>query len=142
MQTFLPFPDFVETARCLDRLRLGKQRCETLQILQVLLGETNGWRNHPAVKMWRGHEHTLWCYGIAICTEWKYRGYKDTCDQKMTDLCYKHGIPFITSSVPPWLGNPKFHSAHRAALLFKNPDYYSQFGWSEKPKLNYIWPVQ
>ena len=36
MQTFLPFPDFVASARSLDRLRLGKQRVETLQILNAL----------------------------------------------------------------------------------------------------------
>jgi hypothetical protein len=36
MQTFLPYPDFRESARVLDNKRLGKQRVECLQILQTL----------------------------------------------------------------------------------------------------------
>lgn len=36
MQTFLPYPDFNESARVLDDKRLGKQRVECLQILNVL----------------------------------------------------------------------------------------------------------
>ncbi|HET9348893.1 MAG TPA: pyrimidine dimer DNA glycosylase/endonuclease V, partial [Arthrobacter sp.] len=31
MQTFLPFPDFQQSAAALDRARLGKQRVEALQ---------------------------------------------------------------------------------------------------------------
>ncbi len=54
MQTFLPYPDFAESARVLDNKRLGKQRVEVLQILNVLTDSTRkGWRNHPAVAMWR-----------------------------------------------------------------------------------------
>lgn len=61
MQTFLPYADFRRCAEILDDKRLGKQRVETLQIMQVLvrlrwdnaLGEIEafeprGWRNHPA----------------------------------------------------------------------------------------------
>ena len=53
MQTFLPYPDFAESARCLDRQRLGKQRVETAQILRCIVeNRTGGWANHPAVRMW------------------------------------------------------------------------------------------
>lgn len=38
MQTFLPYPDFEDSAHALDQLRLGKQRVENLQIMQALLG--------------------------------------------------------------------------------------------------------
>jgi len=37
MQTFLPFPDFAESAKCLDNRRLGKQRVEAKQILRINL---------------------------------------------------------------------------------------------------------
>ena len=43
MQTFLPDPDFARSARCLDRLRLGKQRVEVLQLLRALLVPGSGW---------------------------------------------------------------------------------------------------
>lgn len=52
VQTFLPYPDFAQSAQCLDRQRLGKQRVEVLQLLKALKGESKGWKNHPAAKMW------------------------------------------------------------------------------------------
>ena len=39
MQTFLPYPDFKQSAACLDYRRLGKQRVEGVQILKKILGE-------------------------------------------------------------------------------------------------------
>lgn len=55
MQTFLPYPDFERSAAALDYRRLGKQRIEAYQILQTLQNpEQRSWRNHPAVRMWRG----------------------------------------------------------------------------------------
>lgn len=35
MQTFLPFPDFARSAKVLDNKRLGKQRIEAKQILEI-----------------------------------------------------------------------------------------------------------
>jgi hypothetical protein len=57
MQTFLPYYSFEESAKCLDYRRLGKQRVEVYQIINILEGKnkTNGWVNHPAVKMWIGY---------------------------------------------------------------------------------------
>ena len=53
MQTFLPYPDFLDSAQCLDYRRLGKQRVEAMQIHNIVSGKrsTGGWINHPAVKM-------------------------------------------------------------------------------------------
>ena len=61
MQTFLPYADFVKTAKCLDYRRLGKQRVEAFQILNILEGKTTkaGWKHHPAVLMWEGYENAL-----------------------------------------------------------------------------------
>lgn len=39
MQTFLPYPNFIGSAKVLDSRRLGKQRVENLQIMQALLGK-------------------------------------------------------------------------------------------------------
>ena len=33
MQTFLPYADFLASAKALDQKRLGKQRVETIQVL-------------------------------------------------------------------------------------------------------------
>ena len=66
VNTFLPSPIFAESARMLDYRRLGKQRVECMQILNVLEKlkswdgvEKIGWRNHPATRMWLGHEPAL-----------------------------------------------------------------------------------
>lgn len=140
MQTFLPYSDFYESAKVLDRQRLGKQRVETMQIMQTLVGKSKGkgWINHPAVKMWRGHETYLMYYQIAVCAEWKKRGYKDTCLDKTFDA-----YEFVkeTPTTPEWLGDEKIHASHRSNLLRKNPDHYSKFNWSEPDNMEYVWPV-
>ena len=79
MQTFLPYPDFAETAKVLDQRRLGKQRVEALQVLRGLTVPGYGWRHHPAVRMWRGYEEALTRYGLEICRVWREAGHKDTC---------------------------------------------------------------
>lgn len=138
MNTFLPYPDFRRSAKVLDRQRLGKQRLEVYQLLRALIGDTKGWKNHPAVKMWTGHERALGLYGLCICREWRKRKYVDNMHKKIYHLANQ--FIYITSSTPKWFGNDGFHAAHRAALLFKNPVWYKQFRWKEKPKIDYYWP--
>ena len=38
MQTFLPYSDINESLRVLDDKRLGKQRVESLQIINAIMG--------------------------------------------------------------------------------------------------------
>lgn len=132
MQTFLPYPDFEQSAQTLDYRRLGKQRVETLQILNALHGLSRGWTNHPATLMWKDNVDWLVLYGLAMCEEWISRGYKDTCTDKIAKFYSKQ------TKFPDWI-NERLCSSHRAALLKKDFGYYSQFGWSEQPSINYIW---
>ena len=136
MQTFLPYSDFAESAKCLDRKRLGKQRVECLQILKALTEPGYGWQHHPAVAMWRGHEHCLADYGIAICHAWRRLGYADTCTVKI--MLHQD----VNAPPPSWLGDERLHASHRAALLSKDPSHYSQFNWKEEPRLDYFWPTK
>jgi hypothetical protein len=146
MQTFLPYPDFNQTAKCLDRQRLGKQRIESWQILQAIQDENYGWQNHPCTNMWRNYPRLLCLYGLAICDEWISRGYKDTMKDRFFSQLIKYDNVWLDGKyqedMPKWLGNDKFHSSHRAALLYKNYEHYSQFGWNEEPKLDYIWIIE
>jgi len=138
MQTFLPYPDFTESARVLDRQRLGKQRVETMQITKALLVPGAGWSNHPATRMWRGHEGALLDYQIAVCTEWTNRGYKDSCLGKTTDLAAEHGVA-PGGAPPPWLGDEAFHLSHRSNLVRKGGLYPRL--WPDVPAdLPYVWP--
>ena len=137
MQTFLPYDDYQASVRCLDYRRLGKQRVECKQIYRALVGESKGWVNHPAVRMWRGHEGALIDYAILVCTEWRSRGYKDS------QLEYFEGRQNLRLDKPPptWFGNYDFHASHRSNLLRKQPEWYSQFKWKEPDDLPYVWPV-
>ena len=136
MQTFLPYPDFLASARCLDYRRLGKQRVEAFQILRTLRGEGRmGWKNHPAVKMWRGHEEALAAYMNAMIWEWKRRGYRNTMQTAHV------GSPLPSLIMPLWLGDQRVHASHRSNLLRKDPAHYGQFGWTEPADLPYVWPM-
>jgi len=135
MQTFLPYPSYAESAKSLDYRRLGKQRVECKQILMVLLSESQGWKNHPAVKMWEGHIGALAEYGACMCSEWISRGYNDSLLEYFCGHMFK-----FNREKPSWFGDEAFHASHRGNLLRKDSDYYSQFGWTESSDLPYIWP--
>ena len=136
MNTFLPVPDFVLSAGYLDDVRLGKQRVEVFQIVRSLDGVTAGWRNHPAVRMWRGYEAALLDYGQAMCAEWIRRGNADT----VADKLRAHNRP-DDGRMPPWLGDEMVHASHRSNLIRKDPLWYRAFGWTDPDDLAYVWPV-
>jgi len=156
MQTFLPYSDFRKTAKCLDYKRLGKQRVEARQLLNILLGKTDkkGWRNHPASLMWSGYEDALKLYHDIMIAEWISRGYKNTMElYSCIDISTPITLNILHSlltvdyqnsgyfEMPKWLDD-NFCSYHRGTLLFKNPEWYGQFGWTEEPKYEYLWPTK
>jgi hypothetical protein len=146
MQTFLPYPDYAVSARCLDNKRLGKQRLECKQILLALgvaVGPhtpgKRGWRNHPAVRMWKGHESSLIVYATCVCFEWRRRGFLDNLGSEFIDLyCAVGETPAVK---PHWVSHEPFHASHRSNLLRKDSKFYGKFGWAEPDDLPYIWPV-
>ncbi len=149
MQTFLPYPDFRRSAEALDAKRLGKQRVECLQVLRGLTVPTYGWRHHPAVKMWRGHEEALGRYTFTVCEVWTDNGRADTVAATMTAELAALGLAAIRSqaelaeagALPGWLGDEDFHRAHRSALLRKDPDHYRPLFGDVPNDLPYVWPT-
>lgn len=141
MQTFLPLPDYLDSMRCLDKSRLGNQVWR--EGLTLIRG---GWPNHPASKMWRGHEFHLGLYLLAGCDVLLQRSGKSYTSVREKILAEMQ--KFRDTGAPRWIGNDVFHASHRRALLFKNYEWYSQFKWKEHPdvpdemgKLNYYWPT-
>lgn len=142
MQTFVPFSSIKKSAESLDRARLGKQRSESKIILQVLEKKSRsphakiGWGNHPAVLMWEGHEDFLRAYSIAICLEWRKRGYADTT------------LPFFLEGYkgnptpPAWWGDERVHESHRSKLIAKLPSHYESIFQDTPKELEYVWPVR
>lgn len=133
MQTFLPHPSFEQSLACLDFRRLNKQRLEALQIYKIITGisPNSRWRNHPAVRMWRGSSESLALYYNLCIEEWVQRGYVNN----MIKIEIPHRIKY-----PIWFGRYDFHASHRSNLLRKNPEFYSRYGWIEPDTLPYIWP--
>jgi len=133
MQTFVPLPSYIESMRCLDKSRLGNQ--VWLEGMILLKG---GWPNHPASKMWRGHEYHLGLYLLEGCKVLEERGksYPAVIERIKNEI-----VRFEDTGAPKWLGDEKFHASHRSNLLRKLPEWYSKFGWSEPNNLPYIWPT-
>jgi len=144
MQTFFPFQNVNKTVQCLDNRRLGKQRVEAIQILNILLGysTSSSWVNHPAVKMWRSYEpYLVKVYLRKIMDEWIKRGYKN-------EKCEKHWMKFIlhekirgkNSIKPSWINND-FCKSHKSNLVRKLPEHYKKFFPEVSDNLEYIWPI-
>jgi hypothetical protein len=145
MQTFLPYSDFKKSAECLDRMRLGKQRVEGLQILNILNSKTvkKGWSNHPATKMWKGHKGALKRYTQTIINEWIKRGYNNNIDLS--------SFSDDENDNPSWVGNKEFHISHRSNLIRKELETikkgrkldksYSTMWSNISPNLDYVWPI-
>ncbi|MFJ4367927.1 MSMEG_6728 family protein [Streptomyces chartreusis] len=150
MQTFLPHPDFRQTALLLDRRRLGKQRVEALQVLRGLTVPGYGWRRHPAVRMWTGYEEALVRYGLEICRVWREQGHQDSCAASLVAdfAAHEPGTAVrdqqeLASSgeLPPWLGEKPFHESHRSALVRKDHDVYAPLFPGVPDDLPYVWPA-
>jgi len=150
MQTFLPDRSFVKSMEQLDFKRLGKQRVEAAQILEILTGKQvlnrpmrslssvgvkpPAWSNHPAVKMWSGHDQWLALYLACAIGEWCSRGYTNgiVCPTYDTDAQPR----------PRWWGLERFHASHRSNLIRKFPAHYQPLWPDEGPGLPYFWPTK
>lgn len=138
MQIFLPYSDMRKSLQTLDNKRLGKQRVETYQIISAITRRPKldgtpykGWLNHPCTVMWRDYVPALKLYMNYAIAEWIVRGFKNTMDFEQ----------YIEDQVtlPPFIGNERFHSSHRANLLKKEPEFYQKYGWTENPADPYVW---
>ena len=142
MQTFLPYPSFEESAKVLDWRRLGKQRVEGMQIINAISGVPRkdgrpykGWLNHPCSIMWKPYLNALKHYTNVMIREWISRGYNNNMELYEVDEMVNDDMLHF----PHWLGDERVHSSHRANLLRKDYEYYSQFNWTESPESPYVW---
>lgn len=145
MQTFLVSPSFSETAKVLDNKRLGNQRLEAWIILRTNLGITNGWRNHPAVKQWKGYEWALVEYAQAMCEEWTNRGFKDSMYVKFNNLLNEYrnkGLKDNFFVYPKWITNNDLILSHRSNLIRKLPEHYKKFWTGIPDNIPYWWPTK
>ena len=152
MQTFIPVGNYLYAAQYLDNKRLNKQILEAYQILKVLSTDSKGWRNHPAVLMWEGHEHALHSYARTMVSEARIRGIKvDKNLSNITELKIKYSHLW-GKDLPKWFDEESMSrivATHRANLYRKDPIYYVEYAKevnSEYNKpccegCNYYWPT-
>jgi hypothetical protein len=135
VNTFIVSDDYESTAKILDYKRLGKQRVEAMQLINVLENsELTGWKNHPATKQWRGHVNELKKYTNEMIKEWIRRGYKNT--MKLYDV--------DESTCKPWFITWKpMQYSHMASLIRKNKEYYKPYFYKKYPIVyefyTYLW---
>jgi hypothetical protein len=134
MQTFLPYPNYIRSVQSLDNKRLGKQRVEAKQIIDILEGKPARWKNHPAVLMWVGYTNSLKYYCNCCINEWIKRGFNNT--------MIKYNVDHQNED-PWWIGDENFHRAMRARLIEKDKEFYSsKFPRDEGFNSGmYFWPV-
>jgi hypothetical protein len=130
VNTFITSSSVKDCAKNLGWKHLGKQRVEAYQIWRVLNGFTKGWKNHPAVKMWEGHQCALALYCNTMIDEWIARGYQNT--MKKLPHCKTPRFPWW------WNWDPLIKS-HQASLNRKMPSVYS-FDVGEYAQWGYVWP--
>ena len=151
MQVFLPHEYFPETASVLDQKRLVKQLLEGRQILAAIAGETKGWVNHPATKMFRNSPNTLFKYLNAIATEMNIRGYKFENNWEAINKYY-FKLRDTDLGKPSWMYGEELNkviTTHRANLYLKAPDLYPQYEYEADryrslvccDRCNYYWPT-
>jgi Pyrimidine dimer DNA glycosylase len=146
MQTFVPYgSSFRSNAKVLDDKRLRKQGVECYQILRANRGLTKGWVNHPATRMWAGHEQSLVSYTREIYREIIKRGFNGQLWGTIEDEFYDDSIREVT---PYWLGDTRVQITHRGRLYEKDPEFYDLFvPWADYrgqvccERCNYYWPT-
>lgn len=141
MQTFLMWRNYTFSMLNLDPRRLFKQRLEAEGILREITGRSDRWKNHPAVRMWRGYAPALTGYICCISTAARARGldYAAVSEQRMWQIAAEAGVggdvpyqvadfmagalPNFTNrcpvELPPWWADERLYLSHRSALLRK-----------------------
>jgi hypothetical protein len=155
MQTFLPYPDFEKSLRCLDKKRLFKQAVETSQILTIIDPELyeffphrsrKKFKNrisHPAVLMWVGPKKDRFMFLDSLI---QYYNLNIKIAKEM-GIRVSSKLPIITKKyhriacLPPWFGFKNFHKTHKSNLLRKLYPYYIKYeGFKNIPSnLDYFW---
>lgn len=124
MQVFLPYPEPIEVAMCLDKRRLNRQIQEGNIIILAIMG-AKAWSHHPVVLMYKDHLDWLSCYVESLA-------------------CYAQGNTHIAAlfskyadSIRPDFFCDDLYIAHRRRLYTKMPEYYTDFAQYGKSEENW-----
>lgn len=145
--TWLPYPDYKESASALDSQTLILQVDHVLAVLDVLHEtSTSTFKGAPdrLVNMWRGHEPQLCEYGLEILEEAQSRPADIRITKEDQDTLEWHldcaSSGDFSLEKPKWFGDIDLHNSHKSGLLRLRPEYYrDKFDVSRT--LEIVWPV-
>lgn len=148
MQVFIPDSrSLAHSARCLDKPRAGNQCWRESKTLL----NPDKWPHHPAHSLFPPeYVGALALYNVNLIEHVYEEGW---CQDSVFEKWYEFWVDLVASNdteLPTWWGDERVHSTHRGVLLFKNPEWFSQFGWTEDPlppdpktgKFPYVWPCE
>ena len=136
MQTFIPYPSYIQSANVLDNRRLNKQRVECFQIYNAIIGQryrTNGeyvgpakgWLNHPAVVMCKKYPYQFLMYSLAVCKACRERG---IADKSGIEAFFWDRLKRHEDITPHWITDAetlqKLTFTHRCNLVRKDMKHY------------------
>ena len=116
----------LETAQCMDKLRLNKQILECQQILDALNG-AKAWSNHPCVLQYRGHEFWLRCYRRVLESFIK----KD-------EFRIRFWSWRASESTPHW-HTQEYYDQMKRRLYTKDHEHYKQWAYLGFSDENWYW---
>jgi len=127
--------NFEFTAKNLDKRRKLKQAVEAKQIINIIQNQNSkGFKNHPAVFMWRPYLHSLIIYYNIFIKVLREEGFNL---KKLSEI----EAPATSAENPWFLDFKPFIYSHRARLFQKDPVFYKdKFDFPlEYLKIGYIW---
>lgn len=127
MQIFI-IGSIFETCQALDKRRLWKQILEARQIIDVLLGKSQAWKNHPIVKMYKDDLEWLLLY-LAVFEEY-WKG-----DLEAAEII-SNGAEEIK---PTFLYDDSYLENMKKRLYTKNKVHYSQWELLGESNINYYY---
>lgn len=154
IQTWMPLPNFKESAESLSDTDLAKQVADALRVIEELheipLAESKlapEYRTQEplvpveAARMWKGCEIQLCEYALEMAEEASVRQGKKN---QYMDAISEH-LEWATGEdsfmgKPSWFGDIELHLSHQAALLRKDPDFY-RARFTADPEMSLRWPV-
>jgi Pyrimidine dimer DNA glycosylase len=141
MITYLPQIGYMDSASRLSNKALAKQ-CDTALLIATILDDPDlPGQDHPAVRMWRGHERQLISYGLAMCHDLRITRKIDTDAWiQLGKLATELREAKYDNSVPPWHKDLWIHRSHRSELVRRYPKRHKD-DWPNTPQnMPILWP--
>jgi len=145
IRTWMPEPDYLDSAACLHPRHLAAQRAMCVQMLDHRRLSPRLARS-PGLRLWEGRRESLGVYALVVCHVWTLRnGHRDSVAGKVLDsirpegardrveqaaaLNLRHPTEAACDAagitLPDWFGDPEIHAQHRLDLLRARPEHYT-----------------